>query len=191
MASKTAIVLLAEGAEEMEAVITIDTLGGRIGGVTVTVAGLTGAAPVCCSRDVVIQPDASLDDAVTKGPYDAVVLPGGLKGSESLAQSSAVKSILAEQEKAGRVIGAICAAPALALTAHGIGEGKRVTCYPALKDKLLNSGKHTFQEERVVVDGQLITSQGPGTAFDFALALVEKLMGTEKREATAKPMLLL
>ncbi|XP_071541993.1 Parkinson disease protein 7-like [Panulirus ornatus] len=188
MGDKTALVLLADGAEEMEAVITIDTL--RRGGVTVTAAGLTGAGLVHCSRDVVIQPDAALDDAKTKGPYDAVVLPGGLKGAESLGKSATVKTILDEQQKAGRVIGAICAAPAVALTAHGIGEGKRMTCYPALKEKLLASGKHTFLEERVVVDGQLITSQGPGTAFDFGLALVEKLMGAEKKAAVAKAMLL-
>ncbi|XP_069959538.1 Parkinson disease protein 7 [Cherax quadricarinatus] len=188
MSKKTAVVLLAEGAEEMEAVITIDTL--RRAGITVTVAGLAGATAVHCSRDVVIVPDVALDDAVSKGPYDAIVLPGGLKGAESLGKSSTVKSILTEQEKAGRVIGAICAAPAISLTAHGIGEGKRVTCYPSLKDKLLESGKYTYQEERVIVDGNLVTSQGPGTAFDFALALVEKLMGAEKRAATGKPMLI-
>lgn len=187
MANKTALVLLAEGAEEMEAVIVIDVL--RRGGVTVTVAGLNGAVPVHCSRDVVIQPDAALDDAKTKGPYDAIVLPGGLKGAENLGNSATIKTILTEQEKAGRVIGAICASPAVALSAHGIGEGKRVTCYPALKERF-TPGKYSYQEERVVVDGQLITSQGPGTAFDFGLALVEKLMGAEKKAATAKPMLL-
>ncbi|KAK4311669.1 hypothetical protein Pmani_016865 [Petrolisthes manimaculis] len=181
------MVILAEGAEEMEAVISIDTL--RRGGVTVAVAGLDGVGEVKCSRDVVIKPDLSLDDA--KGnTYDAIVLPGGLKGAEKLAQSSVVKSILMEQEKAGRVVGAICAAPAVALTSHGVGEGKKMTCYPALKDKLTASGKYTHQDSKVVVDGQFVTSQGPGTTFEFALALVEKLMGREKKEATAKAMLL-
>ncbi|XP_045600302.1 Parkinson disease protein 7 homolog [Procambarus clarkii] len=188
MAGKSALVILAEGAEEMEAVIAIDTL--RRGGVTVTVAGLNGGGPVQCSRDVVIHPDVALDDAISKGPYDAIVLPGGLKGSESLGQSSEVKSILTEQEKAGRVIGAICAAPAVSLTAHGIGEGKSVTCYPSLKASLLKSGKYTYLEKRVVVDGNLITSQGPGTAFEFGLALVEKLVDAERKTTVAKGMLL-
>lgn len=172
----------------MEAVIAIDTL--RRGGITVTVAGLNGSDPVKCSRDVVIKPDMSLADAASKAPYDAIVIPGGLKGSENIAASAEVKTLLVEQEKAGRVIGAICAAPALCLPAHGVGEGKKVTCYPALKDKLVTNGKYHFQEDRVVVDGQLVTSQGPGTAFDFALALVEKLVDKEKRQATATPMLL-
>lgn len=187
MAGKSALVILAEGAEEMEAVIAIDTL--RRGGVTVTVAGLNGGGPVQCSRDVVIHPDVALDDAISKGPYDAIVLPGGLKGSESLGQSSEVKSILTEQEKAGRVIGAICAAPAVCLTAHGIGEGKSVTCYPSLKASLL-SGKYTYLEKHVVVDGNLITSQGPGTAFEFGLALVEKLVDAATKTTIAKGMLL-
>lgn len=188
MVNKTALVLLAEGAEEMEAVISIDVL--RRGGVKVTVGGVGGGGKVVCSRDVVMLPDMSLEDAVSKGPYDAVVLPGGLKGAENIAQSAAAKSLLQEQEKAGRVIGAICAAPAVSLVGTGVGEGKKMTCYPALKDKLTASGKYTFQDQKVVVDGQFVTSQGPGTAFDFGLALVEKLVDSDKRAATAKAMLL-
>ncbi|XP_045112293.1 Parkinson disease protein 7-like [Portunus trituberculatus] len=188
MAEKTALVLLAEGAEEMEAVISIDVL--RRGGVKVTVGGIDGSGSVLCSRDVVMLPDMSLEEAVAKGPYDAVVIPGGLKGAENIAQSATVKSLLEEQEKAGRVIGAICAAPAVSLAGIGIGQGKKMTCYPALKDKLTGSGKHTFEDKKVVIDGQFITSQGPGTAFDFGLALVEKLVDSEKRAATAKAMLL-
>ncbi|XP_047496070.1 Parkinson disease protein 7 homolog [Penaeus chinensis] len=187
MSPKKALVLLAEGAEEMEAVIAIDTL--RRGGIEVTVAGLAGAGAVKCSRDVVVMPDAALDDVAGKGPYDAIVLPGGLKGAESFGQSAAVKTLLTDQQKAGRVIGAICAAPAVSLTALGIGEGKKVTCYPALKDRL-DASKYTYQDQKVVVDGELITSQGPGTAFDFGLALVEKLVDSEKSDAVAKAMLL-
>ncbi|KAK7076419.1 Protein deglycase DJ-1zDJ-1 [Halocaridina rubra] len=184
----SAVLLLAEGAEEMEAVISIDTL--RRGGVDVTVAGLGGDGPIKCSRDVYIKSDVSLADAMGKAPYDAVVIPGGMKGSENLAASPDVKTLLTEQEKSGRVIGAICAAPAVCLTTHGIGEGKNVTCYPSLKDRITSTGKYTFKEDRVVVDGQLITSQGPGTAFDFALALVEKLVSAEKRQNVAEAMLL-
>ncbi|KAG0713361.1 Protein/nucleic acid deglycase DJ-1 [Chionoecetes opilio] len=188
MVNKTALVLLAEGAEEMEAVIAINVL--RRGGVKVTVGGVGGAGSVLCSRDVVVMPDMSLEDAVAKGPYDAVVLPGGLKGAENIAQSPKAKALLQEQEKADRVIGAICAAPAVSLAGVGVGEGKKMTCYPALKDKLTASGKYTYEDKKVVIDGQFVTSQGPGTAFDFALALVEKLVDSEKRAATAKAMLL-
>ncbi|XP_064097012.1 protein dj-1beta-like [Macrobrachium nipponense] len=183
----SAVLLLAEGAEEMEAVITIDTL--RRGGVTVTVAGVGGDGPVKCSRDVYIKPDMTLTAAVAKGPYDAVVIPGGMQGSENVAASDEAKALLTEQEKAGRVIAAICAAPAICLPAHGVGEGKKVTCYPSLEKKF-PPGKYTFQPDKVVVDGQLVTSQGPGTAFDFALALVEKLVSAEKRKTVASGLLL-
>lgn len=185
--SKSAVILLADGAEEMEAVITIDVL--RRGGVNVVVAGVNGSGPVKCSREVVLVPDMSLEEAITKGPYDAVVLPGGLKGAETLGASPMVKELLVKQQNDRKVVGAICAAPAVSLTSHGIGEGKKITCYPALKDKF-DSNKYTHVDSKVVVDGELVTSQGPGTAFDFGLALVEKLMGKEKAEATAKPMLL-
>ncbi|XP_035216745.1 Parkinson disease protein 7 homolog, partial [Stegodyphus dumicola] len=104
--SKTALLILSEGAEEMEAVISADVL--RRAGIKVTIAGLQGAVPTKCSRDVVIVPDISIQDA-TKENYDVVILPGGLKGAESLAQSDIVKGILQSQEKNGRLIAAICA----------------------------------------------------------------------------------
>ncbi|XP_068234488.1 Parkinson disease protein 7 homolog [Palaemon carinicauda] len=141
---------------------------------------------VKCSRNVYIKTDMSFKNAVAKGPYDAVI-PGGMQGSENVAASEEAKALVVEQEKAGRVIGAICAAPAVCLPAHG--EGKKVTCYPSLEKKFPD-GKNTFQPDKVVVDGQLITSQGPGTAFDFALALVEKLVSAEKRKTVASGLLL-
>nr|CAD7429625.1 unnamed protein product [Timema monikensis] len=185
--SKTAIVLLAEGAEEMELVISVDVL--RRAGVGVTIAGLSGKDPVKCSRDVIIVPDASLEDAVKKGPYDVVVLPGGLGGAKALAASAEVGCLLQQQEKAGRIVAAICAAPT-ALKSHGIGPGKLLTSYPSLKKQMLENNVYKYSEEEVVVDGQLITSRGPGTAFKFGLAIVEKLLGKEAADPVAKGMLL-
>ncbi|KAF6207497.1 hypothetical protein GE061_015943 [Apolygus lucorum] len=105
--AKKAVVLLAPGSEEMEAVITIDVL--RRAGVNVTVAGLVGKEATKCSRDVVIVPDASLDEALKCGPFDAVILPGGLGGSECFCSSPEVGKLLKEQESAGRIVAAICA----------------------------------------------------------------------------------
>uniref|UniRef100_A0A131Z259 Protein DJ-1 n=1 Tax=Rhipicephalus appendiculatus TaxID=34631 RepID=A0A131Z259_RHIAP len=182
---KKALLILAEGAEEMEAIITADVL--RRAGVDVTIAGLTGASPVKCSRDVVVVPDKSLDEAASQSPYDVIVLPGGLKGAESLAASPAVGKLLKEQEKCGRLIAAICAAP-IALKSHGIGLGKRVTSHPSKKEDICK-GDYKYSEDRVVVDGQLITSRGPGTAFEFALAIVEKLENKQAAEKLVPPML--
>lgn len=96
--------------------------------------------------------------------------------------------MLNAQEQSGRIVAAICAAP-LALLAHSIGLGKRITSYPAMKDKL--DGKYEYIDNAdYVVDGQLLTSRGPGTAFVFALKLSELLVGVEKAQEVAKAMLL-
>ncbi|XP_067140535.1 Parkinson disease protein 7 homolog [Centruroides vittatus] len=184
--SKSALLILADGAEEMEAVISVDVM--RRGGIKVTVAGLDGSQAVKCSRDVVIMPDKSLNDALRDSPYDVIVLPGGLKGSEKLAESNQVGSLLKEQQDAGRYIAAICAAP-IALKSHGITVGKLLTSHPSKKEEMKEGDKYKYSEDRVVVDGQLITSRGPGTAFEFALTIVEKLMGKEKANSLITPML--
>ncbi|CAH3036380.1 unnamed protein product [Pocillopora meandrina] len=181
----SALVILAEGAEEMEAVITADVL--RRGKVKTVIGGLTGADSVVCSRSVVVKPDMSLEDAVKQGPFDAVILPGGLGGSNNLAKSSKVKEILQDQEQSGRIIGAICAAPT-ALHAHGIGKGKTVTSHPSVKDKL---DGYSYSEDRVVRDGNLVTSRGPGTAFEFGIELVRAVRGDDGvAEKLAGPMLI-
>lgn len=180
-----ALVILSEGAEEMETVISVDVL--RRGGVDVTVAGLDGSDPVLCSRNVKVVPDKALSE-VKGATYDVVVCPGGAKGAQNLAESSVVGSVLQEQEKNGRLIGAICAAP-IALASHNIGSGKNVTSHPSVKEKLESAG-YKYSEDRVVQDGKLITSRGPGTTFEFALKIVENLEGAAEASSFVPPMLL-
>ncbi|XP_046360040.2 Parkinson disease protein 7 homolog [Haliotis rufescens] len=181
----SAIVLLAEGAEEMETVITVDVL--RRGGIDVTVAGLTGSDPVLCSRQVKVVPDKSLDDALKSAPYDVVVLPGGGTGAKNLCESAAVGKLLQEQEGRDALVAAVCAAPT-ALLAHGVGKGKSVTSHPGVADKI-KEGDYKYSEDRVVQDGKLITSRGPGTCFEFALKIVEAIQGAEKASSLVAPML--
>ncbi|XP_013779461.1 protein DJ-1zDJ-1-like isoform X1 [Limulus polyphemus] len=185
--SKSALVILADGAGELEAVMLIDVM--RRGGITVKIAGLEGEKPVLCSRDILIVPDSSLEDAIKEGPYDIIVLPGGLKGAENLAKSSLVKDVLQEQEENSRLIAAICAAP-IALKSHGIGTERYITSHPSIRSKLEDGGKYKYSEARIVADGKLITSRGPGTAFEFALMIVEKLMGRDIANSLIAPMLL-
>ncbi|XP_063225919.1 protein dj-1beta [Bacillus rossius redtenbacheri] len=184
--SKSALVLLAEGAEEMEFVVSVDIL--RRAGITTTVAGLNNTNPVICSRNVGIVPDMGFNDAVKKGPYDVVVLPGGLQGAKNLSASKEVKDLLKDQENSGRLIAAICAAPTV-LKTHGIAKGKQITSYPSFEDDLV-AGGYKYSEDDVVVDGKLITSRGPGTAFKFALRVAEQLVGEEVVERVAKGLLL-
>ncbi|XP_072948490.1 protein dj-1beta-like [Epargyreus clarus] len=184
---KSALVILAQGAEEMETVITVDML--RRGGVTVILAGLDGNTPVLCSRQVTLVPDKSLADALAEtSQYDAVILPGGLEGSERLSKSSVVGNLLKEHEKSGKIVAAICAAPT-AFVAHGVAQGKKVTSYPTTKEKI--TGEYQYIEgEKVVVDGNIVTSRGPGTAYWFGLTLIEMLTGKEKAAQVEKGMII-
>lgn len=177
-----ALVILAEGAEEMEVVIAVDVL--RRGGVEVLLAGLEGNAAVACSRGLRLLPDLALGDA--RGDFDVVILPGGREGARRLAESTRVRELLGAQEAAGRWIAAICAAP-LVLSAVGVGRGKAWTSHPGVRREL--SGQGVYREEAVVVDGRLVTSRAPGTAFAFALKLVELLEGGAKAREVAGPML--
>ncbi|XP_022658263.1 protein dj-1beta-like [Varroa destructor] len=181
MANKTACVLLAQGAEEMEAVIAIDCL--RRAGITVTVVGVD-ATQVKCSREVTIVADKALAD-VENQIFDVVVLPGGLQGAKTLSANPTVGKMLKVQEGAGRIVAAICAAP-MALAAHGIGKGKNATIYPTMESHLPG---YNCKDDNVVVDGKMITSRGPGTAFQFALRIIKELLGEEKAKSVAKPML--
>ncbi|XP_023160016.1 protein dj-1beta [Drosophila hydei] len=186
MDGKKALIILAPGAEEIEFTIAADVL--RRAGINVTVAGLEGSEPVKCSRDVIIVPDKSLEDAVTDEVYDVIVLPGGLGGSNAMSDSKAIGELLRTQESAGRLIAAICAAPT-ALAKHGIATGKSLTSYPAMKSQLVD--KYCYvDDQNVVHDGNLITSRGPGTAYEFALKISEQLAGTAKADEVAKAMLL-
>jgi protein DJ-1 len=180
------LVLLADGAEEMEVVITVDVL--RRAGIEVVVAGLDGPNAVTCSRGVRLLPDAALATTdTTKQPFDVLVLPGGGEGSRRLASDRRVGALLKSQEAAQRTIAAICAAPS-ALAAHGEGAGRSLTSHPGVEAEVAAHGR--YRTDAVVVDGPFVTSRGPGTAFEFALAIAARLVGREAAESLRAPMML-
>jgi 4-methyl-5(b-hydroxyethyl)-thiazole monophosphate biosynthesis len=113
-----------------------------------------------------------------------IVLPGGMPGAEHLRDSKELIEMLNEQAASGRLYAAICASPAVALKPHGLLENKKATCYPSLLSELDNP-----EQAKVVVDGNCITSQGPGTALEFSLKLIELLFDKEKSREVAKAML--
>lgn len=182
--SPSACVLLAPGCEEIEAVITLDVL--RRGGVRVVAAGLEGANVFSASRDVKLAPDIALDDLQDAKAFDVIVLPGGLPGTEALRADTRVRDLLMHYTNAPeKLVASICAA-ALVLDAHGLLEGRRFTCYPGVVDRV-EGGR--WVDEPVVEDGDLLTSQGPGTAMAFALTLLERLTDQETRDRVAEGML--
>ncbi|MEQ1590805.1 MAG: DJ-1 family glyoxalase III [Thiobacillaceae bacterium] len=169
------LVPLAEGCEELEAVTIIDLL--RRAGVEVVVAGLKSGI-VKASRGTQLMPDTTLDAAL-QDEYDMVVLPGGMPGAQHLKDDARVVAFVQKMATAGRFTAAICAAPTV-LAAAGVLEGKTATSYPGFLDKM-HLPNVTLSTEAIVRDGLVITSRGPGTAMDFALSLVEILMGLETR----------
>lgn len=140
-----------------------------------------------CSRNIRIIPDAHLADVFSQ-QFDIVVLPGGLPGAFTLAQCVQVGQILKAQESRNGWIAAICAAP-IALKAHDIYLEHKLTSHPSKADELGPGSGYAYSEDRVVVDRKLITSRGPGTAFEFALTIVEKLISLEKANEVKVPML--
>ena len=169
------LIPLAPGCEELEAVTVVDIL--RRAGIEVITAGLE-PGPVKASRGTVLLPDADLDE-VRHQSFDMVVLPGGMPGSENLKNDTRVIALLKSAAATGRFVGAICAAP-MALHAAGLLQGKNATSFPGVLNQL--PGSHHYRNAAVVVDGNIVTSRGPGTAMDFALTLVELLVGRIRRD---------
>ncbi len=170
-----ALVPLAEGFEEIEAVSIIDIL--RRGGVEVQSAYLPGEFAtdlVTGANGITIQADGPLATVVVE-EYDAIVLPGGWGGTNRLAEDPTAQRLLKEFAAAGKWVAAMCAAP-YALHVAGV-LSKRYTCYPGVEEQIRPEDR--VADEKVVVDGKVITSQGPGTAICFALEIVRQIVGEE------------
>ena len=170
------LVPLAQGCEELEAITITDLLVRA--GVKVTTCGLDDQ-PVKASRGTTSIPDVSIDEVVDND-FDMIVLPGGLPGADHLRDDDRVQAIIKRHAQAGRYIGAICAAPR-ALASAGLLSGRKATCYPGALDAV-DDDSIELSDEATVIDGNVITSRGPGTAMDFALSLIELLEGREKRD---------
>ncbi len=173
------LVILAEGFEEIEAVTIIDVL--RRADVEVIGASL-GDTRVRGAHALTLEADCRLD-ALLDTEFDAVILPGGMPGSKNLRNDARVLDCLRNQQRSGRHLGAICAAP-IVLEAAGVLTGKHATCYPGFE---LPSA--TFSEDRVVYDDKVVTSRGPGTAIEFALEWVKILAGPEKEKRLREAMI--
>lgn len=181
---KRVLVPIADGTEEMEAVCTIDTL--RRAGAEVTVASVMPDLQVTASRGVKLVADVLIADCAD-ATYDLIAVPGGVPGAMHLRDSATLTALLKAQAAAGRLYAAICAAPVVVLQHHGLLlEGRRATCHPNFEPQLLDAAAAA---QRVVVDGNCVTSRGPGTAIEFALQLAAQLFGEEKAREVGAAML--
>jgi protein deglycase len=171
------LVPLAEGFEELEAITVIDLL--RRADIEVTTAALT-SSPVRGSHGIAVAADTSLE-AVRDREFDMIVLPGGMPGAKHLGEDLRLRERLQRMAAQGRITAAICAAPSV-LAQAGLLDGRRATSFPGFLDPARSPGLKLV-EGAVVIDGPVITSRGPGTAMDFALALIERLRGRAARDA--------
>lgn len=180
---KQAFVFLATGFEETEAVGTIDVL--RRGGIQAVSVSITGEKSVAGAHGIPVTADLLFDEA-DFSKADALVLPGGMPGSNNLNAYDPLKERLLDQFRNGKIVAAICAAP-LVLGGLGLLKGKKATCYPGFEPKLIGAdvtGKATE------TDGNVITGKGPGFVYNFGLALVGALKGKSVAEEVAAGLLL-
>lgn len=174
----SALVLLADGFEEIEAITIIDVL--RRGEVKTTTASL-GKKVVRGSHDIAVEADKLFDD-VSVEDFDALVLPGG-PAAKTLREDARAQEAIQRAAELDKLVAAVCAAPT-ALEVAGVLKGKRATVYPGSK---LPSAE--LVESAVVQDGKIITGRGPGSSMAFALKLVEELAGPAVAKTTAERLL--
>jgi len=176
---------LAEGFEEVEAVGLIDVM--RRGGIEVRVVYLEDELHgrlVTGANGITVQADMSIKNVISDD-FDMMVLPGGLGGTYALAEHARVIELL-QEFKANKIVGAMCAAPFVLKKAGVLGND--YTCYPGVEDEIDHPGYR--DDMKVVTDGNVMTSRGPGTAVCFGLAIVERLVGKESMQAVKDGMLL-
>lgn len=163
---------LAEGFEDIEALTVVDIL--RRAGITIDTVGVPGSV-ITSKSGVRVMVDRRLAELRAED-YDGIILPGGEKAVEILNRTTSLLDVIKKLDARGKLIAAICAAPSV-LAKTGILEDKKATIYPGLEKQLPRP-----REDKIVVDRNIITSQGPGTAVEFALKLVETLKGQLKAE---------
>ncbi|MCL2211291.1 MAG: DJ-1/PfpI family protein [Treponema sp.] len=186
--AKKAIILLADGFEEVEAITPFDYL--RRAGIEVTTVSISGNLTVTGRwTGVKLLADTTLAELIKNGTgdYDAVILPGGMPGAVNLAASAEAGALIKETAAAGKIIAAICASPAIVLFPLGIIKGKSFTCYPGMEEKV--SGAN-WSDARVVTDGNIITSRAAGTAGEWAISIIEKLLDKTDAQKIAETVLL-
>ena len=168
---KQVAVLVADGFEEVEVVTVVDFL--RRAGIKVYLTSIAEPT-VTGSHHIILTADKML--VQLPDDLDALIVPGGMPGAANLAQSEAVLNLIRKTDRNNKLVAAICAAPALVLGASGVLNGRYFTCYPGFENQLTGA---VLKTDRVVNDANIITSRGPGTSAEFAIAIIEYLLGKE------------
>ena len=173
-------VFIAPGLEEIEGLTVVDLLFRA--GIPCDTVAITPERTVTSSHEVTIVCKRSIDDeGFAFDDYDMLVLPGGIPGTPNLRACEPLCAEVVARAEAGRPLAAICAAPSI-FAELGLLKGRRATSNPGFQHVLAERGAELLADEPVVVDGNLITSQGAGTAMPFALEIVRHYLGDEAVE---------
>lgn len=175
-------IFMADGCEEIEGLTVVDIV--RRAKMEIVMISITGKREVTSSHQVTFLTDA-LAAEVDYDTLDGIVLPGGMPGTLNLQADETVNKVIRQFAAEGKLVCAICAAPSV-LGAAGILEGKWATCHPGFEEKLTGA---KVEEKEVVVDGNVITSRGMGTAIPFALSLVSQMVSEEKAQELAQSII--
>lgn len=183
---KRAVIIISEGFEEVEALTPVDYL--RRAGIEVQLVSLEQTEFVTGARGITVKADL-LFSQVPK-LFDCLIIPGGNPGAKNIAAHRGAVELTRQCVKDGCLVAAICAGPALVLgKAAGVLKGRHFTCYPHMENEA-GSGA-LFQDDRVVLDGNIITSRAAGTAGEFSLAIIKYLLGENAARQTAESLLVL
>ena len=188
---KKAFVLLADGFEDVEAITPIDYL--QRAGIEVTTVSISQSQTVTSKwGGIKLHANTTIAEfikvsAEEKIEWDAVICPGGMPGAANLAASGEVCELLKKMSANNKLICAICAAPVIVLSPLGLLKNKKFTCYPGMEGK---AQEGIWQNSNVVIDGNIITSRAAGTTGEFAIAIIEKLLGKETAKKIANTVLL-
>ena len=181
---KKVYVFLADGFEDVEALIPIDVL--RRGGVDVTTVSISDFPLVQSAHGVNVEADIMFE----QGDFtdaDLLFLPGGMPGASNLFAHKGVCKAIVNQHMAGQKVAAICASPAVVLAPLGILDGKKATCYPGF-ESVLAENNATYTGDLVTVDGNVTTGEGPAAAFPFAYELLSQLVNKQTADQIAEAM---
>lgn len=178
------LVPIAHGSEEIETITIVDVL--RRGNVDVVVASIYDTKDIVAARGAKIEADVVLADVASE-LFDAIALPGGVAGAEAMRDCKLLIEVLEQHDIQDAIIAAICAAPAIVLGTHGFLVDKQATGYPGLEANM--AGATFVSDQPVVMDGNVLTSQGPATAMTFALTLLANLQGYDVAQKIADDLL--
>lgn len=179
--SKTAYIFLADGFEDIEGLTVVDLL--RRAGIDIKTVSIKETTQIRTSHGITMLTDTTFAETDFTDAVDILVLPGGMPGTRYLAAYKPLTDLLTDFNNKGKKIAAICAAPSV-FSGLGFLKDKKATSYPSFMEVIAKDGAQT-SEDSVVVDGNITTSRGLGTAIDFALSIIEQLEGKEKADEVA------